>query len=139
MELAATRNPGGRGHSKAVRMRALALIKAGWSNKRTSEIMAKEGTPVSTSTVQRWRNPDTHEKEIARASRSAARKRAAAPRTPATNYSPEFKVARMRELYERGVKLREIGQVSAVWFGEELTPAAVRHRIGLNMKIRVAA
>ena len=124
-------SPGGRGHNAKVRLRALALREAGWSLRRTSEILRSEDMPVATSTILRWENPKVHEREVRRAAKRVAKIRAE-NRPPARGYTVEFRTARMRELYDRGVSLRGIGQVCAVWFGEELSEPQVLGRLGLE-------
>ena len=126
-------SPGGRGHDAKVRLRALELLEAGWSVRKASVLLAKEGTPVATSTLLRWRDPKVHEREVARARRRLSLERARS-RVPATGYTVEFRLERMRELHGRGVSARAIGQVMAVWFGEELSADQVRRRLGLFEK-----
>jgi hypothetical protein len=121
-------SPGGRGHSAKVVKRARELRAAGWSLRDTARIMTSEGMPVATSTVYRWSNAKGYQKELERAAHNG-RLRRAVNRRPSRGYTLEFKVERMRELAERDVSARAIGQVTKVWFGEELSERAVRKRL----------
>jgi hypothetical protein len=126
-------SPGGRGHSAQVVKRARELREAGWSLRDTARIMRGEGMPVATSTIFRWSNPKGHRKEVDRAARNMRRRRAA-ERRPSVGYTIEFKLERMIELRERGVSHAAIGQVAAVWWGEELTGPQVRGRLAGKRK-----
>ena len=53
-------------------------------------------------------------------------------RRPSRRVTAEFKRERMQELYDRRVSLRAIGQVCAVWFGEELSAGRVAKLLGLR-------
>lgn len=122
-------NPAGGGHSGKVRARALEHLDAGWSVYATARLMRAEGMPVAQSTLKRWADPKFHRAEIERAARNGRRRRAVS-RQPARSYTDEFKVERMRELRERNLSLLAIGQVAAVWWGEELTDEAVGRILG---------
>lgn len=91
--------------------------------------MRREGMPVAQSTLKRWADPEFHRAEIERAARNG-RQRRATNRRPAACYTEEFKVERMRELRDRGLSFAAIGQVAAVWWGDELPDDAVSRILG---------
>lgn len=122
-------NPAGRGHDGKTRARAIELVDAGWSVYRTVRIMRKEGLYVTDGTVKRWVDPKFNELEIERVTRNG-RKRRASSRQPARGYTDDFKLERMRELRERGLSFLAIGQVAAVWWGEELSDEVVSRVLG---------
>ena len=51
-------------------------------------------------------------------------------RRPIRQVSDDWKLARMRELRERDLSFFAIGQVAAVWWGDELTDEAVSRILG---------
>ena len=123
-------NPGAKGHPVKVKARALQLVEAGWVPRRASMLLAREGVLVAPSTIARWSKPNERHKraERARKRRSA---RAKTGRRTITRVSDDWKLERIRELAARGVKPRAIGQVAAVWWGEELSEHQVRRLLGL--------
>jgi hypothetical protein len=113
--------------------RAREHVEAGWSLRETEKLLLKEfGRAPTSSTIHTWTNPGTYER--ARDSyrpRERSRKVQRVPSKPRRT-TPERAVDRMREMYLRGLSLRAIGQVTAVFFGEELTEAQVKSRLGLR-------
>ena len=128
-------NPAGRGHDGRTRARAVELVAAGWSVYRTVRLMRAEGLYVTENTVKRWTDPDFNRREIERVTRSA-RKRRASGRQPAQCHTNDFKLERMRELRDRGLSYHAIGQVAAVWWGEELSDDQVTAWLGRGERRR---
>ncbi len=126
-------NPGAKGHSVKVRMRALQLVEAGWVPQRASELLANEGIHVAPSTIARWSKPNERHERAERTRRRRAA-RAKTGRRTITRVSDDWKLERMVELRERGISCAAIGQVALVWWGEELTEAQVRGRLAGKRK-----
>jgi hypothetical protein len=111
------------------------LVEAGWSVYRTVRLMRAEGLPVTDGTVRRWTDPEFNRREIERVTRNA-RKRRASDREPAQCHTDDFKLERMRELRDRDLSYHAIGQVAAVWWGEEMTVEQVSAWLGCGERRR---
>lgn len=106
-----------------------------WSVEDIRRLLQREfGQQPSWHTVKRWIDPKFAEK--ARAATNNYRlgyiARDHGPGRPNVRMSPQLRDARMLALYRRGVSLKAIGQVAAIWWGEELTQAQVKARLGLK-------
>lgn len=120
--------------------RAKQHVEAGWSLEETASLLADEfDRRPGKSTIHAWVNPRSIDRSRTRyRSRERALKVHQAPTRP-RGATPERALERMRKLYRRGLGLRDIGQVAAVWWGEELTEAQVKSRLGLKSGEVVAA
>ena len=124
----------GRRYSMPVIRRAQALREAAWTYPQIQTLLQKErGEAPSIKTIERWclAGTETGAKREEYL-RDWARAKRARNRVQRIDRSPQWKLERMRELYARGLSLKAIGQVSAVWFGEELTVTEVKSRLGLR-------
>jgi hypothetical protein len=113
--------------------RASELREAGWSFRRIAALIEREtGFRPAATTVQLWCSPDAYQDRLRRMRKRCDARRKALQHKPLVRTSSEWRLARMHELADRGVSARAIGQVAAVWFGEELTEHQVRRRLGLT-------
>lgn len=119
-------------HNAKLVGRAQEHREAGWSLSRTADLLGEEfGVRPATTTVLRW----TDEKYAVRARakdtvRARLRHRKQNPPRPDRRLSAELRLERMRELRLRSVSCRAIGQVAAVWWGDELSAGQVRRLLG---------
>jgi hypothetical protein len=106
--------------------RALALRAGGWSLVEIRRLLTSEfGVSPSRNTILTWVSSEYAERKRARDRRDKLR---AEPSRP-YKVTAERMLMRMHELRERGLSFRAIGQVTAVWFGEELTRDQVESRL----------
>lgn len=119
--------------AKAV-MRARELHGAGWSISKITVLLEREfGRRPGRPTVRSW--VDQEWAEHARRRRLAdPDKRLRWTPSPRTNASPQWKLARMRELRERGLSYLAIAAVAEVWWGEATTGPTVRYRLERERK-----
>jgi hypothetical protein len=107
---------------------------AGWTAPKVADFLQREfGIRPSPSIVRSWCKPASEEAMVQdreRHRRAYARRR---KRTVSPRLSEDWKIEQMRAMYLRGVSLRAIGQVSAVWWDEEQTERKVRRRLGLKV------
>lgn len=115
----------------AVMRRACELREAGWTLRQVAAMIAEEtGATPTDMTVLRWTNEKWDEREKAR-----ARERRAAQASVRASFaltSPEFKLARMRAIHDRGVSCQAIAAVMALDFGDDLTAGQVRHALAVG-------
>lgn len=76
-----------------------------------------------------WVNPEVPAALRIAGHRRRNRNRLATEPPAPRRVSPERMLVRMRELRARGLSFRAIGQVTAVWFGEELSCGEVESRL----------
>jgi hypothetical protein len=119
-----------RTYSARVMTRARELRKAGWGYQEIVRILQRElGVCPSWKTVERWCIPDG----LADQRRSQQRKWSAEKRASADrrfrDTSPEWELARMRELNEAGLSHFAIAQVARVWWGETIGEDTVARRL----------
>ena len=111
--------------------RAKEHSEAGWPLSKIVELLEDEfGVSPCHATVLLWVNPD-YAKKFAERNRERMRKRWQREHPPKPQkISAELALKRMQELHARGVSPRAIGQVAALWWGEEMTDDQVRSRLG---------
>lgn len=109
-------------YTMVVVARVRELHGAGWTPTEIRRLVSKEfpGCSPTVKTIRRWFDP--------------AYDRSQAETTERKNKDRQLKyrTRKMRELYLRGVSLRSIGQVTAMWWGDELSAHQVRSRLGLK-------
>lgn len=112
----------------------------GWSLGKISELLSDElGVKPSPTTILAWVDPEYRRRSLEK-QRPGTRTRRLREQPPAPRkVGPERASARMAELHRRGLGLRAIGQVAAVWWGEELTADQVRDRLGIESGNVIAA
>jgi hypothetical protein len=114
-------------------VRARELHTAGWKPGEIRRLIEREfGRRPAWRTVQGWVDEDAAER-MRGGTRKAQRARLGRlGRRPFRAISEELQIERMQALYDRGLSLKAIGQVAAVWWGEELSAERVKTRLGLN-------
>lgn len=127
-------SPYARRYTLRVVQRARQLKEAGWSSPKIAVMLEREmGVRPSPTVIRQWCAGERTELELARDRANHRRKyRRRRPRGVNPRLSEDWKRERMHELLSRGVSLRAIGQVAAVWWGEELNEEQVMHRLGLE-------
>ncbi|MCW3018553.1 MAG: hypothetical protein JWN10_861 [Solirubrobacterales bacterium] len=126
-----------RRYSMPVICRARALSEATWTYAQIQSLIEREfGVLPAVKTIERWClqtiKPEVAAKRQVYA-RDWERTRRARNRRVDRDRSPVWKRERMREMFDRGISVRAIGQVAAVWWGEELSEGAVRRALGLKV------
>lgn len=123
-----------RRYSSRVIVRAQKLSEAGWGRSKIAKLLLQEfGVEPSERSIQTWcaqrgRTDEERQRDRVRHRRLYRERH---PR-PLPNVSEDWKLERMREMFERNLSTRAIGQVAAVWWGEELTGAEVQRRLGIR-------
>jgi hypothetical protein len=127
-------SPYARRYPVRVMLRARELALADWSAPRIAKIIGQEtGMRPSPATVRTWLSSPVRTEEQRVSDRASHRERyrqrnaVVQPRV-----SDDWKVEQMRALFLRNVSIRAIGQVAAVWWGEELSAEQVRTKLGIN-------
>lgn len=123
-------------YTTPVVVRARALADAGWSVQAIRGMLQREfGRRPAEQTVRGWLSEDyaAKRRKLVRSARRRARGLPAPLRI-----SDDLKAERMAALLERGIPPKGIGQVSAVFWGEELTGGQVKERLRLNTGRRAA-
>lgn len=106
---------------------------AGWKLSEITRLIEREyGRKPHWRTVKAWVSPEWHQKQRERMRAIERRSHSRRVGRKFREVSDEWKVARMQELYGRGVGLRAIGQVAAVWWDEELSESQVLRRLGIK-------
>jgi hypothetical protein len=119
--------------------RACEHVRAGWTVSKTCDLIEREfDARPNVTTVRTWTD-ERYARDSRR--REAARQRATreARRKPGGRYahsSPEWRLARMRELAEHGLDPSAIAAVALVWWGEAVSPQTVRSRLGGHLRPR---
>lgn len=122
--------PQGRGYSAKIVIRAQRLYAAGWSIAAVQRHIEREfGMRPNWVTVKTWVNPQWAQERRTAVAKAMVGQRAA-DRRPLANVTPEWKLARMREMRAHGVGFRAIGIVAGLWWGEALVEDRVRYMIG---------
>lgn len=109
--------------------RVRVLHEAGWTPTEIRRLVSKDfpGCSPTVKTIRRWIDP-AYDRSQAEITERKNRDR-----------QLKYRTQKMRELYLRGVSLRSIGQVTAMWWGDELSADQVRSRLGLKSGEVVAA
>jgi len=124
-------SPMGRRYPVSAMVRARELHEAGWSYRRIAELVhAETGHKPAATTVALWCYPEGKLRSRREAQNHKNAVTRSANRTPRQQFSPEWKLARMSELRDRGLSFEAIGQVTGVWWGEPLSEAQVAKRLG---------
>ena len=119
-------------------VRAREHFEAGWKLSEIVRLIEREyGRRPNWRTVKSWVDPEwaDRQKEKMRPVERRRRERHG-ERRPRTDLSDEFKLARMRDLRDRGISYHAIGQVAAVWWGEELNVEQVSSWLGRGERRR---
>jgi hypothetical protein len=127
-------------YSVTVMVRARELREAGWEYREIPAIVGRElGIEPNLKTIERWCRPAKREAKDLRRRRDWARRKRASQRQPRTDLTPEMKLTIMQELDSRGLSARAIGQVAAVWWGEELSDRQVHRQLNNHASERIVA
>ena len=111
-------------------VRAIELRAAGWSFRRIASLIEREtGYRPAATTVQLWCSPHAYQERLRNTRRRCDARRKALQHKPLVRTTAEWRLERMRELRDRGLSFAAIGQVAAVWWGEELSEIRVAKRL----------
>jgi hypothetical protein len=110
--------------------RAREHAQAGWKVTEIRKLLRKEfRQEPHVVTIKGWIDPDYAERRR-KETRKAKRRHIARNGKPRRDISPEMRLEKMKLLHEAGAGLRDIGIVSAVFWGAPLTAEQVRYRVG---------
>jgi intein-encoded DNA endonuclease-like protein len=114
-----------------IMQRARTLREAGFTLREVAARVAREtGHTPSDMTVLRWTDQAWDEQEKASARARTAKR--AGGRMVARSQSPEYKMARVAALRERGLSYNAIAQVMELDFGDRMRTSTVRDALEAN-------
>jgi hypothetical protein len=111
---------------------------AGWKPSEIRRLIESEvGQRPDWATVKAWVDPKAAEKRRQRTRKSQRALNARRGIRPFRAITPELRIERMRAMRDRGLSHFAIGQVAAVWWGDEMSDETVSKMLGGRPSRRV--